>query len=62
MSVGTVAIRLSDEQYAWFKESIAAMKAIYAVPDDGHVEYWDADDIARDVAEALGDIIAEGAR
>lgn len=50
---------MTDEQYEWFVESIGEMRKMYSVPDDGHVDYWDADDLARDIAEALGEIIDE---
>jgi len=50
-------IEMTDEQYEWFIEAITEMNKLYSVPDDGHTEYWDADDTARDVAEMLGDIM-----
>lgn len=52
-------ITIKDDCYEWFTEAIAEMKRLYAIPDDGHIadEYQNADDIARDVAEVLGDII-----
>ena len=50
-------ITMDDEQWAWFRESLDEMRAIYSQPDDGHTEYFDADDIARDVAEALDELM-----
>ena len=53
------AITMTDEQHAWFVEAIAEMNELYSVPDDGHTEYWDADDLARDIAEKLGELMDE---
>ena len=54
-------INVPDDGYEWLKEAIAEMKRLYATPDDEVChEYWDADDIARDVAEYIGDMIEKG--
>ena len=42
----------------WFRSRIAEMSRIYA--DETRSDWFDADDIAREVAEELGRIIEEG--
>ena len=48
-------IEVEDDTYEWMKDAIAKMRAIYA--DQNRSDWFDADDMARDVAEVVGDLI-----
>lgn len=50
-------ITVTDEQFEWLRESLAVMSAMYA--DTNRDDWWDADDIARTVAEFVGDCIED---
>ena len=51
-------VTLSGKQVAGFKGSIDEMHAIYL--DENRIDWYDADDMAKDIAYELGDIIGWG--
>lgn len=50
-------LAIDDETYEWFKESIEDMRTIYA--DKERDDWWDADDLAKDIAEKLGELMQD---
>ena len=50
-------LQIDDDTYMWLKAQIASMKAMYA--DQNRDDWWDADDIAREVAETVGELIKQ---
>ena len=51
-------IEIDDELYEkWLKPALAEMQEMYA--DQDRDNWWDADDIAKDVAEYIAECIAE---
>ena len=50
-------ITMTDEQYAELANDIEEMRELYAVPDDGHTESGDADDLAKSIAEFVGELM-----
>ena len=48
-------VELTDEQVAWFRKSIDLMNEIYS--DESRVDWWDADDVARNIADELDSVL-----
>ena len=52
-----MSVELNDRQVAWFRDSIDLMNSIY--DDKSRDEFWEADDIARSIADELDAILRE---
>jgi|GEM_PF-1589990 len=50
-------LQMDAETLKWLRGAIAEMKAMYA--DESRSDWYDADDLAREIAEKVGDLIDE---